>query len=73
MTILDALSATGLRSIRYALECNESVLPLKIFANDVSKKAIETIDKNIERNGVSDRVVSNQEDAAYVLIDEVLR
>ncbi|XP_054159605.1 tRNA (guanine(26)-N(2))-dimethyltransferase-like, partial [Oppia nitens] len=69
ITILDALSATGLRSIRYALECTDCCeLPIKIYANDVSIKAIETIDKNIERNNVKDRVVSNREDAAIFMI-----
>ncbi|CAG2121585.1 unnamed protein product, partial [Medioppia subpectinata] len=32
------------------------------------KKAIETIDKNIVRNGVTDRVVSNQSDAALFMV-----
>ena len=66
---MDALSATGLRSIRYALEC-DSLLPVKIIANDVSKKAIEAIEKNIETNDVKDKVVCNQDDASY---DYILR
>ena len=68
---MDALSATGLRSIRYALECNHSVLPIKIYANDVSKKAIEAIEKNIESNGVKDKVVANREDASYECFPQI--
>ncbi|XP_076382619.1 tRNA (guanine(26)-N(2))-dimethyltransferase isoform X2 [Megalopta genalis] len=49
ITILEALSATGLRSIRYAKE----VPGIKqIIANDISTKAVESIKRNIEHNGI---------------------
>ncbi|KAJ5774664.1 tRNA (guanine(26)-N(2))-dimethyltransferase [Penicillium paradoxum] len=46
-TVLDALSATGLRALRYASE-----LPFvtKVVANDLSESAIKSMKKNIEYN-----------------------
>ncbi|KDQ12338.1 hypothetical protein BOTBODRAFT_34632 [Botryobasidium botryosum FD-172 SS1] len=48
-TLLEALSATGLRSIRYAKE-----IPLVryVIANDLSPEAVETMRKNVELNGL---------------------
>ncbi|CAA7271664.1 unnamed protein product [Cyclocybe aegerita] len=48
-TILEALSATGLRSIRYAKE-----IPLVkyIIANDLSPAAVEVMKRNIRLNGL---------------------
>lgn len=61
MTILEALSATGLRSIRYAKEVPGVK---KIIANDLSSAAVETIQKNIEHNEVTDLVITTKSDAA---------
>lgn len=61
--ILDALSATGMRSIRYGKEL-KSPLPLKIFANDLSTKAVETIKKNVEHNKLEPVVTVKNEDAS---------
>ena len=49
-TLLEALSATGLRAIRYAKE-----LPLlrHVTANDLSASAIEDIHRNIDFNGLT--------------------
>ncbi|KAJ5834248.1 tRNA (guanine(26)-N(2))-dimethyltransferase [Penicillium robsamsonii] len=49
-TVLDALSATGLRALRYASE-----LPFvtKVVANDLSKSAINSMKKNIEYNNLT--------------------
>ncbi|GAA5859268.1 hypothetical protein JCM8547_008947 [Rhodosporidiobolus lusitaniae] len=49
-TLLEALSATGLRAIRYAKE-----LPLlkHVIANDLSAGAVEDIKRNIEFNGLA--------------------
>lgn len=46
-TVLDALSATGLRALRYASE-----LPFvtKVVANDLSESAIKSMKKNIDYN-----------------------
>lgn len=64
MTILEALSATGLRSIRYAKEVPGVK---KIIANDLSSAAVETIQKNIEHNEVTDLVVTTKSDAALLM------
>jgi len=58
--ILEALSATGLRSIRYAKEVPGLA---EVVANDLSKSAVEHIQANIERNGVSDIVKTSHGDA----------
>lgn len=60
ITILEALSATGLRSIRYAKE-----IPgiKKIVANDISKKAVESIESNIQSNSVQNIVKTSHSDA----------
>lgn len=68
VTILDALSATGLRSIRYALECRSgSPLPVEIVANDISKAAIATIQANVAANGVAEAVIVNEDDASLMM------
>ncbi|KIY43399.1 N2,N2-dimethylguanosine tRNA methyltransferase [Fistulina hepatica ATCC 64428] len=48
-TIIEALSATGLRSIRYAKE-----IPLVkyVIANDFSPAAVEAMKRNVELNGL---------------------
>lgn len=60
ISILEALSATGLRSVRYAKE-----IPgvKEITANDISLKAVEAIKQNIVLNGVDNLVVPSQKDA----------
>ncbi|EMG48952.1 N(2),N(2)-dimethylguanosine tRNA methyltransferase, mitochondrial, putative [Candida maltosa Xu316] len=60
LKILEALSASGLRSCRYGLEIPEAT---KIVANDLSHDAVASITKNIEHNGLTDKVVANQGDA----------
>lgn len=59
-TILDALSATGLRALRYARE-----LPFvtSVTANDLSPSAVEAIRRNAEHNGVESKVVATAGDA----------
>ena len=64
LKILEAFSASGLRSIRYAKEIvslDESAEKLidEIVANDISKRAVERIQFNIEKNGVGDIVRAN--------------
>ncbi|KAJ5152824.1 tRNA (guanine(26)-N(2))-dimethyltransferase [Penicillium canariense] len=63
-TVLDALSATGLRALRYASE-----LPAvsKVVANDLSASAIKSMKTNIEYNKLQDRIQPNLGDArAYM-------
>ena len=63
-TILDALSATGLRALRYA---KEVPFATHIVANDVSKEAIKSVELNIDHNDVRSIVHSNVDDArAYM-------
>ncbi|OTB05457.1 hypothetical protein M426DRAFT_72790 [Hypoxylon sp. CI-4A] len=59
-TILDALSATGLRALRYAKE-----LPFvtSITANDLSPSAVEAIKRNAEHNGVESKINATTGDA----------
>ncbi|KAJ5116516.1 hypothetical protein N7456_000864 [Penicillium angulare] len=59
-TVLDALSATGLRALRYASE-----LPMvsKVVANDLSSSAIKSMKTNIEYNKLEDRIKPNLGDA----------
>lgn len=60
VTILEALSATGLRSIRYAKE----VPGIKqIIANDISEKAVDSIKQNIIDNNVTELVAASFKDA----------
>ncbi|KAJ5819646.1 hypothetical protein N7474_005237 [Penicillium riverlandense] len=63
-TILDALSATGLRALRYASE-----LPFvtTVVANDLSASAIRSMKTNVEYNGLENRIQPNLGDArAYM-------
>ena len=58
--ILEALAATGLRSIRYAKEVTGFD---EIIANDLSDEAVEMMKRNIAVNEVEDRIVSSHADA----------
>lgn len=64
ITILEALAATGLRSIRYAQE-----IPgvKQIIANDISEKAVLDMKTNITDNNVEHLITASHEDATYVL------
>jgi tRNA (guanine26-N2/guanine27-N2)-dimethyltransferase len=59
--ILEALSASGLRGIRYAKE----IAGVKeVVANDLSESAVTTIRKNIVRNGIEHLMSATHSDAA---------
>ena len=62
--ILEGLSATGLRAIRYAKE-----IPgvREVVANDFSKAAVESIQRNITHNQVADLVTASHGDASLVM------
>ena len=62
--ILEALSATGLRSIRYAKEISGIK---EIIANDISERAVGSIDKNVKENNVRDLVTPSHSDATMVM------
>ena len=58
--ILDALSATGLRALRYA---KEIPMATQIAANDVSVAATDAIRRNAEFNKVQDKIQVSTADA----------
>ena len=58
--ILDALSATGLRALRYA---KEIPMATQIVANDVSVAATDAIRRNAEFNNVQDKIQVSTADA----------
>ncbi|CAL8072921.1 unnamed protein product [Orchesella dallaii] len=60
-TILEAMSASGIRAIRYAKEVPGIA---KVIANDYSESAVETIKKNAESNQVGDLVQPSFADAS---------
>ncbi|CAK1581309.1 unnamed protein product [Parnassius mnemosyne] len=64
VTILEALSATGLRSIRYAKEVPNIT---KIVANDLSEQAVQTIRENIVSNNVQSIVETSHDDACMLM------
>eukprot|EP01134_Creolimax_fragrantissima_P001174 CFRG1174T1 len=64
ITILEGLSATGLRSMRFALEIPNVK---KIVANDFSAEAVKTIAKNCDFNNLPEGLVQpNLDDCAMV-------
>ena len=65
LVICEALAASGLCAIRYAreLEC-----AARIIANDSDASAVEAIGRNVEYNGVQDRIVAHQDDARMLLL-----
>ncbi|KAG7195441.1 RNA methyltransferase tRNA(m5U54)methyltransferase [Scheffersomyces spartinae] len=62
--ILEALSATGLRAIRYAHEIPQIS---QVVANDLLPAAVESINRNIEYNQVETKAKSNLGDAIQVM------
>ena len=59
--IFEGLSASGLRSIRFALEIPHVK---EVIANDIDKHAVEIIQKNIEINDLADIVTASCADAS---------
>ena len=53
--ILDALSATGLRALRYA---HEIPFVTQVTANDLSKQATHSISANIKHNKLQDKITT---------------
>ncbi|CAF5202866.1 unnamed protein product, partial [Rotaria magnacalcarata] len=64
LKIAEALSATGLRSIRYAREIPGIDT---IYANDIDAGAVESIKQNIELNDVKHLVQASHDDAMNLL------
>jgi tRNA (guanine26-N2/guanine27-N2)-dimethyltransferase len=67
LKILEALSASGLRSIRYAKEVPNID---EILVNDIDKAAVDCIERNVEFNGLDgDKVKPNIADANDVMFE----
>lgn len=64
LVILEALSATGLRSIRYAKEVPGLA---RIVANDLSRQAVNAIEENIRHNRVEHLVEASHSDAMTLM------
>ncbi|XP_055545883.1 tRNA (guanine(26)-N(2))-dimethyltransferase [Wyeomyia smithii] len=64
LRILEALSATGLRSIRYA---NEVPGVKEIIANDLSKSAVESIQQNVKLNKLEHIIIPSFNDAMTLM------
>ncbi|XP_055634068.1 tRNA (guanine(26)-N(2))-dimethyltransferase [Toxorhynchites rutilus septentrionalis] len=64
LRILEALSATGLRSIRYA---NEIPGVKEIIANDLSKSAVASIEKNVKHNKLEHLITPSFNDAMTLM------
>lgn len=62
--ILDALSATGLRALRYAKEISHVT---SVTANDLSPSATASIKINVAYNGLADKVSPTTGDAKAVM------
>jgi len=62
--ILDALSATGLRALRYA---KEIPFATSVTANDMSQKAVDSIKLNVKHNKLEDTITAKTGNAiAYM-------
>lgn len=68
LRILDALSATGLRAIRYVKE-----LPFDTFitANDLSANSVKAIKQSVEYNGVEDKIEVTTNNALALMYSTV--
>lgn len=64
INIIEALSASGLRAIRYAKEIPKV---RSVLANDFSPSAVESIKRNVEFNEVSSLVKPNHGDAIKLM------
>jgi tRNA (guanine26-N2/guanine27-N2)-dimethyltransferase len=63
-SILDALSATGLRALRYA---QEIPFATEVTANDMSQNAVDSIKLNVKHNRLEDKITAKTGNAiAYM-------
>jgi tRNA (guanine26-N2/guanine27-N2)-dimethyltransferase len=66
LTVLEALAASGLRSVRFARE----IPGLKnVIANDWSQQAVESIQRNVEHNHVDKIVTPRNGDASMAMYE----
>ncbi|PBP19946.1 dimethylguanosine tRNA methyltransferase [Diplocarpon rosae] len=66
--ILDALSATGLRALRYA---HEIPFATSITANDLLPEATETIEMNVKHNKLEDKITALTSNAMVYMYSKV--
>lgn len=65
ITILEALSATGLRSVRYFKEIDSVA---SIIVNDMDAEAVKSIEYNIELNGLTkEQLIPSHSDAITLM------
>jgi len=64
ITILEALAASGLRSIRFAKEISGIK---SIVANDWSRQAVDSIERNVKHNNVGDIIQPHNGDASLLM------
>ncbi len=65
LMVADPLSASGVRAIRFILETTGDI---KIFANDISERAVDLMRENFKLNGIpEDRYEVHKEDANFFL------
>lgn len=69
-TILDALSASGLRALRYA---HEIPFASSITANDILKTAAQAIERNAIHNRVPDKIKVSVDDATAHMYDVLVK
>lgn len=67
-TILDALSATGLRALRYA---QEMPFVTKVTANDLDASAVNSIKLNVRHNQLEDKIEVNHGDAIVHMYSKI--
>uniref|UniRef100_A0AC34G5D6 N2,N2-dimethylguanosine tRNA methyltransferase n=1 Tax=Panagrolaimus sp. ES5 TaxID=591445 RepID=A0AC34G5D6_9BILA len=65
LRILDALSASGLRALRFAQEVDNIE---NVIANDFSESSVNNIKRNIEANGLNDKITANFDDAKNLMM-----
>ena len=67
--MVDAMSATGLRAVRYLKELSSIK---NIYANDIDEKAVELIKINAERNGDTEgKIIITKEDCNVLLYSKM--
>lgn len=72
-TVLDALSASGLRALRYA---HEIPFLTSVTSNDLLKTAVESIRLNVQHNKLESKIKVSHDDAIahmYTLVAQELR
>lgn len=67
-TVLDALSASGLRALRYA---HELPFVTKVVANDLDPNAVESIQRNARHNSLEHAIEATQGDALGHLYSKI--